>query len=72
VTGVDKYFLGYRDAEQMLLQRQAEQLAGESAWLFDQVRVLNGGQVVEIGCGPHGYTYKFEPTDLDHWTACVG
>jgi SAM-dependent methyltransferase len=54
VATADKYFLGYREAEQARLQRQAEELAGESAWLFDQIGALQGGQVVEIGCGPHG------------------
>lgn len=52
---VDQYFLGYRDAEQRRLQRQAEQLAGEAAWLLDRVGPLDGGRVVELGCGPRGY-----------------
>jgi SAM-dependent methyltransferase len=50
----DQYFLGYRGEEQRRLQEQAEQLAGESGWLFDQVGPLDGSRVVEIGCGPHG------------------
>jgi SAM-dependent methyltransferase len=50
----DQYFLGYRGAEQARLQQQAEQLAGESAWLFDQIGSLDRARVVEIGCGPHG------------------
>jgi SAM-dependent methyltransferase len=48
------YLLGYRGAEQQRLQRQAAELANEAAWLFDQVGPLDGGRVVEIGCGPHG------------------
>jgi SAM-dependent methyltransferase len=52
---VDPYFLGYRDAEQRRLQLQAEQLAGEAAWLLDRVGPLDGGRVVELGCGPRGY-----------------
>jgi SAM-dependent methyltransferase len=52
---VDPYFLGYRDAEQRRLQRQAEELAGEAAWLLDRVGPLDGGRVVELGCGPRGY-----------------
>jgi SAM-dependent methyltransferase len=52
---VDPYFLGYREAEQRRLQRQAEQLAGEGAWLLDRVGPLDGGRVVELGCGPRGY-----------------
>ena len=50
----DNYFLGYRDAEQHRLQRQAAELANEAAWLFDQLGPLDGARVVEIGCGPHG------------------
>jgi SAM-dependent methyltransferase len=50
----DRYFLGYSSAEQERLQRQAGELAEDSAWLFDQLGSLAGKQVVEIGCGPHG------------------
>jgi ubiquinone/menaquinone biosynthesis C-methylase UbiE len=50
----DPYFLGYRSAEQQRLQRQAAELAGDSAWLFDQLDPLADAHVVEIGCGPHG------------------
>jgi SAM-dependent methyltransferase len=52
---VDHYFLGYRDAEQRRLRRQTEQLAGETAWLLDRAGPLDGGRVVELGCGPRGY-----------------
>jgi SAM-dependent methyltransferase len=52
--GADEYFLGYRAEEQARLQRQAEELAGESRWLFDRLEPLAGRRVVEIGCGPHG------------------
>jgi ubiquinone/menaquinone biosynthesis C-methylase UbiE len=51
----DQYFLGYRAEEQRRLQRQAEQLAGEAEWLLDRVGPLEGGRVVELGCGPRGY-----------------
>src|SRR4029453_2212941 len=54
LTAPDQYVLGYRRAEQERLQQQAEQLAHESRWLFDQVGVTAGARVVEIGCGPHG------------------
>ena len=50
----DPYLLGYRRAEQERLERQAEELAHESAWLFDQIGVREGWRVVEIGCGPRG------------------
>lgn len=50
----DQYVLGYRHEEQERLQLQAEQLAHESSWLFDQIGVARNARVVEIGCGPHG------------------
>jgi SAM-dependent methyltransferase len=50
----DQYFLGYRTAEQERLQRQADELAAESAWLFDTIGPLEGKRVLEIGCGPRG------------------
>lgn len=50
----DPYFLGYRQAEQDRLGRQAEELAADSNWLFDQVGVQAGWRVIEIGCGPQG------------------
>jgi ubiquinone/menaquinone biosynthesis C-methylase UbiE len=54
MTQPDQYVLGYRAAEQQRLQQQAQQLAHESSWLFDQIGIVSGGRVVEIGCGPHG------------------
>jgi len=54
MTTSDPYVLGYRSAEQERLQQQAQQLAHESASLFDEIGVPVGGRVVEIGCGPHG------------------
>ena len=50
----DPYLLGYRRAEQERLERQANELAHDSGWLFDQIGVREGWQVVEIGCGPRG------------------
>lgn len=50
----DQYALGYREAEQQRLQRQAEQLGSESARLFDQIGIVDGARVLEIGCGPRG------------------
>jgi SAM-dependent methyltransferase len=54
MTEQDQYFLGYREAEQKRLQRQAEELAHEARALFDQIGFGAGAQVVEIGCGPRG------------------
>lgn len=54
MTELEQYVLGYRDAEQERLQRQAAELAHESSWLFDQLEPLAGANVLEIGCGPHG------------------
>jgi len=50
----DPYMLGYRQAEQERLERQALELAQESGWLFDQIDIQKGWRVVEIGCGPRG------------------
>ena len=54
MADLDQYVLGYRQSEQERLQQQAQQLAHESSWLFDQIGVARGANVVEIGCGPHG------------------
>jgi ubiquinone/menaquinone biosynthesis C-methylase UbiE len=54
MTEADQYVLGYRQAEQRRLQQQAQQLAHESSWLFDQTGMARGARVVEIGCGPQG------------------
>ncbi|MDM0117339.1 methyltransferase domain-containing protein [Variovorax sp. J22R133] len=50
----DPYLLGYRQAEQERLERQARELAHESQWIFDRIGVGEGWRVVEIGCGPRG------------------
>lgn len=50
----DQYLLGYRLTEQERLERQARELAHESAWLFDEIGVREGWRAVEIGCGPQG------------------
>src|SRR5262249_5040917 len=54
MTQPDQYVLGYRQEEQARLQQQAQELAHESDWLFDQIPLTRGARVVEIGCGPHG------------------
>jgi SAM-dependent methyltransferase len=54
MSAQDPYFLGYRRAEQERLTRQAQELAAESAGLFDRIGVAPGWRVIEIGCGPQG------------------
>ncbi|UJB18758.1 MULTISPECIES: methyltransferase domain-containing protein [Lysobacter] len=54
MENADTYMLGYRREEQIRLQAQAKQLAGESRWLFQQIPLPEGAHVVEIGCGPQG------------------
>ncbi|MBE1550766.1 SAM-dependent methyltransferase [Mycobacterium sp. OAS707] len=54
MTAAENYALGYRESEQQRLQRQAEELGAESAWLFDQIGIAEGARVLEIGCGPRG------------------
>ncbi len=54
MTEPEQYFLGYRQAEQARLQRQAEELADEARALFDRIGLAAGSRVVEIGCGPQG------------------
>ncbi|HZU80862.1 MAG TPA: methyltransferase domain-containing protein [Acidimicrobiales bacterium] len=48
------YLLGDGQAERDRLHRQQTELAGDSAWLFDQIGVRPGHSVAEIGCGPRG------------------
>ena len=54
MTERDPYVLGYREAEQDRLERQADELAHESRRLFDEIGLPAGAHVVEIGCGPMG------------------
>jgi SAM-dependent methyltransferase len=54
MSQADPYFLGYRQAEQDRLARQAQELADDSNWLFDRVGVSTGWRAIEIGCGPQG------------------
>jgi SAM-dependent methyltransferase len=53
-AGTDQYFLGYGQAEQERLQRQADELAGEARSLFARIGIPAGARVLEIGCGPRG------------------
>jgi SAM-dependent methyltransferase len=54
VNQADPYFLGYGQAEQDRLARQAQELADDSNWLFDHAGATAGSRVIEIGCGPQG------------------
>jgi len=54
VSQLDPYLLGYRQSEQERLERQADELAPESEWLFDRIGVRAGWRVAELGCGPRG------------------
>jgi hypothetical protein len=49
MTEQDEYFLGYRQDEQERLQRQAQELAGESRDFFDRIGIGAGQHVVELG-----------------------
>jgi ubiquinone/menaquinone biosynthesis C-methylase UbiE len=50
----DQYFLGHSSAEQHRLRQQARELATDSSHMFDQLPLLPGARVLEIGCGPQG------------------
>ena len=50
----DPYFLGYSQDEQVRLERQAQEFARDSQWLFDNLGIGDGSRVIEIGCGPRG------------------
>jgi hypothetical protein len=50
----DPYLLGYRPSEQQRLLRQADVLVDEANRLLDEIEVVPGSHVVEIGCGPRG------------------
>lgn len=67
----DEYFLGYRQSEQQRLQQQAELLAQDSAWLFDQVGLSPGAHVVEFGCGPQG-CLGLLATRVGSWGRVIG
>lgn len=62
----DQYFLGHSPVEQKRLQQQAEELAGESERLFDQIGLTPGSRVVEIGCALKGAS-NFCPTASVRW-----
>jgi SAM-dependent methyltransferase len=56
-TGPDAaavYALGSSPGESARLQRQAEELAGDSAALLDRVGLRPGQSAIDVGCGPRG------------------
>jgi ubiquinone/menaquinone biosynthesis C-methylase UbiE len=56
-TGQDAgavYPLGSSRGESTRLQRQAEELAADSAVLLDRVGLLAGQSAIDLGCGPRG------------------
>ncbi len=48
------YALGTRGGESARLQRQAEELAPDSAVLLDRVGLRPGDSAIDLGCGPRG------------------
>jgi ubiquinone/menaquinone biosynthesis C-methylase UbiE len=48
------YALGSSSEESARLQRQADELAGESAALLDRVGLGPGDRALDLGCGPRG------------------
>jgi ubiquinone/menaquinone biosynthesis C-methylase UbiE len=48
------YALGSSQGESARLQRQAEELAADSAVLLDRVGLLSGQSAIDLGCGPRG------------------
>jgi hypothetical protein len=57
VTGPDAaalYALGSSHGESARLQRQADELAADSAVLLDRVGLRPGQGAIDLGCGPRG------------------
>jgi ubiquinone/menaquinone biosynthesis C-methylase UbiE len=50
----DLYALGSNPAESARLQRQADELAVDSAVLLDRVGLEAGAAAIDLGCGPRG------------------
>ena len=55
-TGPDAavYALGSSHGESARLQRQADELAADSAALRDRVGLRTGNSAIDLGCGPRG------------------
>ena len=52
------YALGSNPGESARLQRQADELAADSAALLDQVGLRPGHSAIDLGCGPRGIDRK--------------
>jgi ubiquinone/menaquinone biosynthesis C-methylase UbiE len=52
--GTDVYLLGHGAAEEQRLVRQAQELAADAIWLFDQLDIPMGARAIDLGCGPRG------------------
>ncbi len=50
----ESYLLGHQEPEEQRLIQQAEDLRAETESFLDRVRIQQGDQVAEIGCGPRG------------------
>ena len=48
------YALGSSPGESARLQRQADELAADSVYLLDRVRLRPGQAAIDLGCGPRG------------------
>ena len=48
------YALGGGPGESARLQRQADELAADSAYLLDRVGLRPGQAAIDLGCGPRG------------------
>ncbi len=60
----DVYLLGHSVPEERRLIRQAQELAAEASWFFDQLDIRAGARAIDLGCGPCGV--------LDQLSARVG
>ena len=49
------YALGSSPGESARLQRQAEELAADSAALLDRLRLRPGQSAIDLGCGPRAF-----------------